>query len=135
LTHIGRELDYEIAMGMQAEIEEEMDQEKRQANYMGENPLPDSQLEMCSDMGEDPKASTSSSSTQYSMTLNVTHDAGDMPAPAKPPPKLPFGPMLPPPTKKAPPILAAHLVPKDGKYPGKQPQMKTMPPKTKVHYF
>ena len=108
---------------------------------MGENPLPASNLQNLSHTTESAPAASSSSSvtdppTQYSMRMNLVTDLGTRPAPTRLPPKLadrPDAPAyakipakvidptpmihMPPPMKKAPPILAPPKPkPKIGKY-------------------
>ena len=95
LQSIGQDLDYQLALGIEASLQEEIDQERRQANYMGENPLPASNLQNLSHATAGaPAASSSSSSsvvdppTQYSMKMSLVTDIGTRPAPTQLPPKL-----------------------------------------------
>ena len=109
-------------------MEREMDRERGQAHDMGENQLPDSNLTMCANMGENPQSSAASSSTQYSIASpNVVHDAGDLPAPkTKAPtladvmdiPKAIIPKPAPPPPAKKPPLHLPPPKPRNGKYLG-----------------
>ena len=79
-------------LAIEASLQDAIDQERRQANYMGENPLPASNFQNLSSATADTQAASSSSvidpPTQYSMTMNLVTDLGMRPAPSVMAPKL-----------------------------------------------